>query len=201
MSAGPQTVPKHWPLVIGLGLSLILAGGSRAADLYRPGSWSALASDRLADRVGDSLTVVISQTSTATNSALSSSRKSTSLAGQVSTNAAFNRSGQLSLSGAFDGSGQTGRSDSMVAEISVVVDALLPNGDLHVSGEQTLNINGEHTRIRLSGRVRRSDISTDNVVQSASLADATIDYNGTGFTNHSAKPGVVNKIFGWLGLL
>jgi flagellar L-ring protein FlgH len=76
-----------------------------------------------------------------------------------------------------------------------------PNGDLRVSGWQRLNINGESTNIKVSGRIRRDDVSSENTVLSSRLADAMIDYNGRGFASRSAKPGVVTRIFNWLGIL
>lgn len=183
-----------------LGLALVAAAPAMAADLYQRGVWSALASDRPAERVGDIITVVIDQTSLASNSAQKGSAKSTNLSGQVSASK-YNRSAQLGLSGDFSGSGQTGRSDKILAQISVVVDGVLPNGDLHVAGEQSLNVNGERIKIRIRGRLRRADISSGNTIQSTSLADAQIDYDGAGFVSRSAKPGIVSKVFNWLGLL
>jgi flagellar L-ring protein precursor FlgH len=183
-----------------LAAAALAVGPGATADLFARGNWPALASDRPAERVGDSLTVVIDQTSVASNTAQSGSRKSTNVSGQIST-LKSSRSGQLGVSGDFAGSGQSGRSDKVLAQISVVVDAVLPNGDLHVSGDQALNINGEHVKIRIKGRVRRADITTNNTVLSTSLADAVIDYDGTGFTSRSAKPGIVGWLFSWLGVL
>lgn len=191
-----QGVALGWGLI-----ALLSAGTASAADLYAKGEWPALASDRQANQVGDSLTVLIFETATATNTTQSGTDRQTRLAGQVSGGPSFNESGQLSLNGAFDGRGQTGRSGRIVAQISVVVDEVLPNGDLHVSGEQFLNINGERTRLKLKGRVRRADISAANAVVSTRLADVVIDYDGSGFTSRSAKPGILNRIFNMLGLL
>jgi flagellar L-ring protein precursor FlgH len=186
---------------IALAAALGLPAGAGADDLFKAGVWPALASDRPAERVGDAITVIIDQTSAALNSARNGSSKTTRVSGQITATKSYNRSAALGLQGDFSGSGQSGRSDKMLAEISVVVDSVLPNGDLHVSGQQTLNINGEHIKIRIRGRLRRADIASDNTVQSTRLADASIDYDGTGFTSRSAKPGIVSRIFNWLGVL
>lgn len=184
-------------LVVG---ALGVCGQARAADLYVPGNWPALASDQRAQQIGDSLTVVIYESTSASNSAQNGSKKTSRLGGQVSAGATFNESGQLNLNSGYDGTGQTTRSGKMVAQISVLVDDVLPNGDLAVSGEQTLNINGDKTRIRIKGQVRPADISGANVVLSSRLARASIDYDGTGFVTRSAKPGLVSRFFDWLGL-
>lgn len=171
-----------------------------ADDLYPRDGWSALASDRVADRVGDSLTVVIYENATASNSTQSGALRTRTLGGQVSGGTSFNESGQLGLTGRSDSTNQTGRIGKMMAQISVGVDAVLPNGDLRVSGEQVLNINGEHTRIRLRGRVRRADISGGNTVLSTRLAEAAIDYDGSGFAAPGQRRGIASRVFRFLGL-
>jgi flagellar L-ring protein FlgH len=171
-----------------------------AADLYQHGRWSSLAGDRAASEVGDSLTVLVAETSVASNSAQNASKKSSHFGGAISADAAFNHVGSLDLGSGFDGSGQTSRQQKMVAQISVVVDEVLANGDLRVSGVQALKINGEHTNIRLRGRVRRADIGSDNTVLSTRLADAVIDYDGAGFVARGARPGILTRVFDFLGL-
>lgn len=173
---------------------------ARAGDLYVPSDWPALASDRSAGRVGDSLTVVIYETSTATNETQSSNKKAGRIGGQITAGTSLNEAAAVTGTGSLDSSGQTGRTGRMVAQISVVVDAVLPNGDLHVAGEQTLNVNGEQTHIKLRGRVRRADITATNTVLSSRLADVLIDYDGSGFVSKGGKRGVVGRLFHMLGL-
>lgn len=175
-------------------------GPAAASNLYKDGVWAALASDRPAARVGDSLTVIIDETSTATNSARNGARKQSHFGGQVAGGSSFNTSGSLEMGSGFEGSGQTERVHKMIAQISVVVDEVLSNGDLHVTGAQALKINGEHTNIRIKGRVRPADIASDNSVLSTRLADATIDYDGTGFIDSNDRPGIVTRALSWLGL-
>jgi flagellar L-ring protein precursor FlgH len=171
-----------------------------AADLYGHDIWPSLATDRTAHRVGDALTVVVYENASAINSANNESSRSTALGGRLNAGNNFNESAALALNGSSDDTASTGRSGGMVAQLSVVVDQILPNGDLHVSGSQLLNINGEKTQIRVAGRVRPSDISSGNFVLSTRLADAAIDYDGQGFVSRSAAPGILTRIFNWLGL-
>ena len=88
----------------------------------------------------------------------------------------------------------------LVAQITVVVTDILPNGDFLVLGEQLMRVNGENTRIAVRGRVRRADITSQNTVMSSRLGDAQISYDGHGFVSRSAKPGIVNRVFSFLGL-
>jgi flagellar L-ring protein precursor FlgH len=174
---------------------------ANAADLYHPGEWSALATDRNASRVGDTLTILIYESATATNSASNNSDRSSHFGGQISADTVFNHGGNLSLNSGSDNTGSTDRSGGMVAQISAVVDGVLPNGDLHITGAQALNINGEKTNIKVAGRVRRADISPSNTVLSSRLADAAIDYDGSGFVSRSSQPGLLTRVFNWLGIL
>jgi len=172
-----------------------------AANLYSDNTWSALTSDRIAHKVGDVLTVLVSENANATNSVNSNAKTDNQLGGQLSAGSILNGSANLDVNRQSANTGSTGRSDGMMAQISVKVDQVLPGGDLHVSGTQVLNINGERTDIRITGRVRLADISATNTVLSNHLADAAIDYDGSGYISRSALPGFATRIFDWLGLL
>lgn len=187
-------------VIAGATLLTIAAPGALATDLFAGGAWPALAADRQASQAGDTLTVLVYETAVATNASQNGTDRRTRLAGQVS-GGSLDERGAVSLEGDLDRRGQTSRSGKIVAQISVTVDEVLPNGDLRVSGRQILNINGERTHLRLKGRVRRADISTANTVFSTRLADVEIDYDGSGFVTRGSRPGVVDRVFGWLGLL
>ena len=188
------------PLAVAMGVGshcVSMTTATLAVDLFTQGNWSSLASDRAAANVGDSLTVLIQEASQAYDTTKNVTAGGIGLSGQDS--GSSTNGGQLGASGDFNHSanGQHGRSGQMVAQISVVVDDILPNGDLHVSGDQLININGEKTQIHLKGRVRRADISTSNTVFSTSLADATIVYGGPGLTGAPENPGIVKRVLSW----
>ena len=178
---------------------LTVWAGPTIAQTYQPG-WSALVADRTAAAVGDGLTVVILETSSAATSAQSASRRDTRLAGSVSAGGRIEESGGLGVQGAFDGRGQMSRSGRLIGQIGVTVLEVLPNGDLRIAGTQTLTIDGERTAIRLTARVRPADIAGDNTVVSSRLADAEIAYDGEGSLSRSGEPGVMHRILSWLGL-
>jgi flagellar L-ring protein precursor FlgH len=172
-----------------------------AENLYRHDDWAALASDRRARNVGDIITVIVMQSASAANTVRTGTRRESRLGGEIGVSDAIGESASLGLRGSFTGDGQTARSGRMVAQMSVTVTEVYPNGDLGVAGAQLLNINGERTNIRLRGRVRGADIGSGNTVLSARLADAAIDYDGSGFVSRSARPGLLQRIFNFLGLM
>jgi len=187
-------------LTLGPALALLaVAGIAHADDLYRPSNWSALSADRKAMQPGDTLTVVVYQTAESTNSAKSDSSRSTNLGGALAAGH-INETGSLNLGGGYTGGGEVQRSDKFVTQLTVTVDSVLPNGDLQVSGHQRMHINGENTDIAVRGRVRMADIGADNRILSSRIADAQIDYDGKGFVSRSAKPGLLNRLFRFLGL-
>ena len=180
-------------------LGLICAAPAFADDLYRGSNWSSMSADRRATEAGDVLTVVIFQAAESTNVAQNSSRKATDLSGSANVGS-FNEGGELKFGGGYTGRGEVRRSEKLIAQITLTVQQVLPNGDMVVGGEQLLRVNGERTRIGVRGRIRTADIRADNSVLSNRIADAQIDYDGRGFVSRSAKPGIINRIFSFLGL-
>lgn len=177
----------------------VLPAAAPADDLYRRSNWSAMSSDRKASAIGDLLTVVVYENSESTNSTKSDSKRNTQLGGAIS-GGSINESGALQLGGGYSGGGAVTRSDKLVAQITVTVRDVLPNGDLLVAGQQIMKLNGENTQIGIEGRLRREDVNPDNRVLSTRIADAKIIYDGKGFVARSAKPGLVARVFRFLGL-
>lgn len=189
---------RRWGLLAVLA-TLALSLAPSIARAQQPG-WSALASDRTAVEVGDSLTVVIVEASSAAATAQSGSQRDTRLSGSISAGGQIDQSGALGLQGGFDGRGQLSRSGRLVGQIGVTVQEVLPNGDLRVAGAQTIEIDGERTAIRVDGRVRPADIAGNNTVLSSRLADARIVYDGDGTLSRSGRPGPINRFLSWFGL-
>ena len=180
-------------------LPLLAATPAAAQNLYTEGNWSAMAADRRASQVGDTITVVIQQSAEASNTTQNSSRKSNELNGGLSAGS-INESGQIALGGGYTGRGEVRRSERMVAQLSVTIEEVLPNGDYRITGRQVMHVNGEDTTIIVRGRIRAADIRSDNTVLSSRIADAEINYDGKGFVSRSAKPGLITRLFRLLGL-
>ena len=191
--------PGLWFLANAAWVGLSIAGSAYGEDLYTPGRLPALVADKIARQAGDSLTVIVQENATASNSAQHQSGRNGQIQAQARAGSSPGTSGQLGFSGAVQGQDQIGRSGQMVAQISVVVDRVLPNGDLHIQGAQHLTVDGAQTFIEVEGRVRPSDISAQNTIPSSRIADAVIDYDGKG--QGARKTGPVGRVLGWLGRL
>ncbi len=179
--------------------ALLLAAPAAAQDLFKGGNWSAMAADRRASGVGDAITVVVQQAAEASNTTQNATRKSTDVSGGLNAGS-ISESGRLSFGGGYTGRGEVRRSERLVAQLSVTIEQVLPNGDYRIVGEQRLHVNGEKTLIAVRGRIRPEDIRSDNSVLSSRIADAQINYDGKGFVSRSARPGLLNRIFSLLGL-
>ncbi len=143
--------------------------------------------------------VLISESASATNRVRNNSSKNTSLSGGISVGS-IDESADLGLRGGYSGSGEVERTDRFVARIAAQVVEILPNGDFVLEGSQHLMINGERRDIILRGQVRQVDISGENSIPSSRLANAQINYDGKGWVSRSAKPGLINRIFSFLGI-
>ncbi|WP_109807753.1 flagellar basal body L-ring protein FlgH [Sphingosinithalassobacter portus] len=171
-----------------------------AQSLYREGGWAAMAADRRASAVGDAITVVVQQQAESSSSQTSTANGSTQLSGDIGFSGVA-EAAQLGFGGGYSGRGEIRRSERLVAVLSVTVVDILPNGDFRIAGEQQLHVNGEDTRIAVRGRIRPADIESDNTIASGRIADAEIDYDGKGFVSRGARPGIITRIFNFLGLL
>ena len=95
----------------------------------------------------------------------------------------------------FSGSGQSRQSNSLTGRISVTVVDVYPNGNLLVRGEKILALNQGAESVRISGIVRPADIRADNTVLSTQVADAQITYEGSGALADANSMGWLSRAF------
>jgi flagellar L-ring protein precursor FlgH len=98
----------------------------------------------------------------------------------------------------YEGEGDTSRSASLTGRITVTVTAVEPSGNLHVAGQKTVTLNAEEEYIVLRGIVRPEDIDANNEVPSWRLADARIDFYGSGVVANQQRPGFAYTLLDWL---
>lgn len=186
-------------IVAACGLALMALAATAVDSLYREDTYQPLTADRKGTRVGDLVTVQIFEASSAASTADTNSDRSADVAVEVAgTQRRLRRS--ASLSNDMQGTGRTERTGRLLAQVTVSIQEILPNGDLVLAGEQMLEINDERQRIRLEGRIRPVDLQENNLVLSSRLADAKISYLGSGVIGDKQKPAWWQKIVTALGL-
>jgi len=164
------------------------------------------ASDPRAYQTGDILTVLLSESFSATKSTAASTAKTDAYQltlPNVNLDVPFIGAGNLLADGnkltsgteqSFQGSGQAAQSNSLTGFISVIVTRVYDNGILAVRGQKHLTLNQGDEYIRITGLVRPEDISPNNVVSSDRIANAKISYVGAGGIADSDKTGWLSKI-------
>lgn len=172
---------------------------------YASGSlWQAsstgLAEDMKARRRGDIVTVLISESASASKQASTGTSRASSMSAGMPNLLGLEKSPvkswfdlanllNASFSTKFDGSGSTSRQETLTATMSTKVVDVLPNGNLAIEGHRSVKVNNEDQIIVLTGTVRSRDVSADNTISSALIADARINYSGKGVISDRQKPG------------
>jgi flagellar L-ring protein precursor FlgH len=162
-----------------------------------------LFSDHKARQVGDLLTVLIMESSQATHSAKTVTKKNhkTEAKGGPGTGALsllpdFGFSGEGKNE--YDGQGSTIKSGSLKAQMSVKVVAIKEDGNLVIEGSRVIGVNDDQEALALKGEIRPQDIMENNTIYSYNIANADIQYKGKGVANTGAKPGIIARFLNWL---
>jgi flagellar L-ring protein precursor FlgH len=95
----------------------------------------------------------------------------------------------------FEGKGDSASNNAFTGTIAVTVIEVLPNGNLLVSGEKQMNINQGGEFVRFSGVVNPMNIGSANSVSSTQVADARMEYKGTGYIDEAQTMGWLSRFF------
>lgn len=197
----------RWGVGIVVGLLMCLHAGACPADsLWREAPRGFLFPDVRASRLGDVVTVLVTESS-------STDRKAETNLKKDSTND-FNLSNFFGNTHLFGGSSNGGRAkldytgnneqkangnitrtDNVTASIPARVVKVLDNGLLVVEGRRAVVVNDETQTLAFSGVVRPEDITPDNKVLSTQVADAEITVVGKGVLADKQHPGILQTIF------
>ncbi|WP_255420646.1 flagellar basal body L-ring protein FlgH [Paucibacter sp. KBW04] len=175
------------------------AGPAARGSLYSESSYQALTSDRRGHKVGDLVTVIIFENASASSTADTGANRDSNVGLSIST-PTFNKSAGVGANSDFSGGGRTQRAGKVLGQLTVFVREVLANGDLFVSGEQSLEVNGERQVIKLEGHVRPKDITELNTVLSTRVADAKISFSGDGVLGDRQRPAWWQKLLGLFGV-
>ena len=160
-----------------------------------------LFSDIRAHKVGDIITVVLTESTQASKNANNHLNKNSSLSlepvlglGQKATIKGLPIDLTYNDSMVTNRGAKTKQGNSLSGNISANVMQVLANGNLVIRGEKWMTINNGEEFIRLTGIVRAEDIKPDNTVDSPRIANARIQYSGTGTFADNQKVGWLSKI-------
>ncbi|XAW88918.1 flagellar basal body L-ring protein FlgH [Vibrio sp. CDRSL-10 TSBA] len=171
---------------------------AQSGSLYRHHYAMTLFQDRRAYRVGDVLTVQLSESTQSSKSADTQYGKSSSvgLAAPIIGAKTFDDvSASIDGNRAFDGSASSSQGNRLQGAITVTVSEVLPNGVIRIRGEKWIRLNQGDEFIRLTGIVRVDDISRSNQISSQRIGDARITYSGRGALADSNASGWLTQFF------
>ncbi len=170
--------------------------------IYQERTFRPLFEDKRARYVGDTITIVMTENTSANkkNNAISNNTGSVAIStknypGQGSPNDLAN----LSPSGG--GTRKMDFEDSGVAQnaftttMAVTVNEVLPNGNLVVSGEKQIGFDKSTEFIRFSGTISPAYISVGNTVSSTQVADVRVEYRTNTNVDKSVIANMFNRFF------
>jgi flagellar L-ring protein precursor FlgH len=171
--------------------------------LFRLNYVNNIYSDSKAHRVGDIISVILSESTQAQKNAKTELTKENSATLQPITGfggTAVNIKNKAIQFGFdqesdFSGDAKANQGNSLSGNISVHVLRVLPNGNLMIRGEKWMSLNNGDEYIRLTGVIRPQDISSGNTVTSSKVANARIQYAGTGAFADVQEQGWLSKFF------
>lgn len=171
--------------------------------LFANGLSNGLYSDNKARREGDIITVVLKENTQASKKAKTEFGKDSSnsfdpivgLGGRNVSVAGNSLQLGMNSSSDFKGDSKADQSNSLVGDISVNVLRVMQNGNLVIRGEKWLTLNTGKEYIRLTGVIRPEDVDSRNTVESTKIANARIEYSGTGASHGGQGPGWLTRFF------
>ncbi|HMB31702.1 MAG TPA: flagellar basal body L-ring protein FlgH [Desulfohalobiaceae bacterium] len=174
-----------------------------SGSLWEPNQ-AGLFAENKARNIGDIVTVVISEQASASKEANTATNRESSVSAGIPNffglesdvvsqmnpsnlvNADFNND--------FSGSGETTREETLSATLTTQVIDVLPTNNLRIQGSKTVRVNNETQIIQLTGIVRPSDITANNLVDSKYVLNAQIDYTGDGVVSAKQEPGWLMQV-------
>lgn len=203
--------------VISLMLVILWAIPASADSLWKNANGSLYTGTR-STRVGDLITIYITESTSASQEAGTKTSKSSEIGAKYSDvwdsitssltgtdyNNDFNgqkvssRKMELGGNDQYNGMGQTSRTSKVKTVVTAVVTEILDNGNLYVVGEHKVKVNDELETVRISGVVRPDDISAQNAVFSYQVAQVEVSVKGVGVVGSKQTPGVLSKLLNWL---
>ena len=171
--------------------------------IFQSNRFRPLFEDYRARLVGDTITVQIVETLSATQTATSSLDKTGTVSGSVSAlpglTSGASLLGKLGLGmtsdNSFAGKGSQVNNNTFSGTITATVIEVLPNGHLVVSGEKQIGVNQNVDVLRFSGQIDPLAIVSGNTVQSTQIANVRIEQSGRGAQAEAQGIGWLARFF------
>jgi flagellar L-ring protein FlgH len=193
-------------LVIILMVGMAIPTSTGATSLFDKDGCNLFGADKAA-RIGDIVTIVISESTSANNKATTQTQKKLNTDGEISVQgflewiAGFPDTIQpiknlnFTPNETFNGQGSVQSNGTFSTKIAATVTEVLPNGNLVIEGVRHITIGKDNQDLTIRGVVRPIDISVDNTIPSNMIADMDILYMGKGIIAERQHDGILSKVF------
>lgn len=158
------------------------AGAAMNGAIFQTASYRPMFEDRRARLVGDTITIVINEKTTAAKQGAGSASKTgaASYAAPLLLGMNASTTDRLGISTStankFEDKGATSSSNNFTGTIGATVVDVLPNGNLLVKGEKQIAMDRGAEFIRISGVIDPRNIAPGNLISSSMVADARVEY-------------------------
>ena len=178
--------------------------GPATGSLFSTASYRPAVEDRRARLVGDSVTILITERVTASQTSSSNlNRKSDMSAGIKAlpflSGKALGTLDKVKIGGEsenkFEGGGATTSQNTFESNITTTVIEVLPNGHLVVAGEKQIGVNDNVDVLRFSGTVDPRALQPGSRVNSAQVANVRVQSRGRGSQSEMQAMGWLSRAF------
>ena len=172
-----------------------------SGSLFNKVSYRPSFEDPRARAVGDSITILIVEKVTASQSSKSTANRSSDYDAGISALPGLKVASLAKLnigastSGDFSGKGGTESANTFSGSITATVVDVLPNGHLVVAGEKQIGVNQQVDVMRFSGTIDPRVVQPGNVVNSTQVANARIESRGRGAQAEAQTVGWLTRFF------
>ncbi len=161
--------------------------------------------DKRARSVGDILTILVQENTTASKDNSTKTSKKSSVNASLDTllyspaaSGFLTKGGQLpavQFGGAqdFDGGGKINNTERITGRVAVRVVDTLPNGNMMIEGRRETFFSGEKQETILRGIVRSEDVMANNTVYSYNVNDASIRFVSKGTISDNQRKGWLHR--------
>lgn len=163
---------------------------------FRPGF-----EDIRARMVGDTVTILIVENVSASQTSLSTVNRSGANSAGVTALPLLGATSLANLSvgttsaNAFSGAGGTQSTNTFTGTITTTVREVLPNGHLIVVGDKQIGVNQNVDVLRFSGTVDPSQFQPGSIINSTQVANVRIESKGRGQQGEAQAIGWLSRIF------
>jgi flagellar L-ring protein precursor FlgH len=197
---------RTYLLVLTVLIGFMVGSPIWATSLFTEDGCDLFTADR-ANEIGDLVTIVVSETTSATDRAATQTSKKLNTDGQISVSGFLEWIAGLpdviqpikdltfTPTESFAGAGTVTASGTFTTRVTGTVVDILPNGNLVVEVSRDIKVAESTGTLGLRGVIRPQDITVDNTIASTLMADMEIIYQGEGIIADRQRDGILSRIF------